>query len=857
MYFEDIELYDVAKIKKIDLMLAHIKNNKKETLSEHMDLVYKHYIQLVEQNQLDIVFKSFEETFFKDADCDCLILWKEMICNTVYMHDVGKANPDFQFIKMRNIENFKQSKMPDSTHSALSGVIYLDQYYSKIFEYNKNNSNKSNWAKQLMLFAIINSYIISKHHGTLDMFEIKNLLEKIEKYDEEDFLSEIYYDFNFDKDKIKEIYEYCKKYLINMEENLKVTVYIYAKFLFSLLVASDFYSVYQFNNGVPISDFGRLRNTEEFWGAYINKDKYKDFIRYKTFLGGNGPNPYVSNPINELRTKMFIESEETLKKNLNKNLFYLEAPTGSGKTNMSINLSLNILKNTNDISKIFYIFPFNNLVEQTKNTLIEEIGEEKWKEKIGVINSVSPIIAEGMEEEKEDGVLKFKNKAINYEKALLNRQFLHYPIVLTTHVNFFDIIFGTTREECMALSHLANSVVIIDEIQSYKNAIWKEIILFLQNYARILNLKVIIMSATLPKLGTLNHTGLDEIVSLIAEPNKYFENKLFKNRVNINYELLEETGDIKDRLKRKILEKSKLQSRNLLVEFISKREANEFFKELKENQQCQTTDHENLKGKTILLLTGDDNKANRKEVIERVKREKNIILIATQVIEAGIDIDMDIGFKDISFLDSEEQFLGRINRSCLKSMCESYFFSLTNTSDIYKNDIRNNSDLTLLNIEMRKILESKLYAEYYSEVLERLNKKKFAENNDNYQNFVTECIGVLSFKEIKQRMRLIDDDKLRYTVFLDTEVGIEGELIRGKDVWESYKNLLTDKKLGYAEKKVSLSWILEKMDYFTYDTYKDDMGGAYSEYVGGIFYFEDGKKYFTEGKFDSEKLKKL
>lgn len=34
---------------------------------------------------------------------------------------------------------------------------------------------------------------------------------------------------------------------------------------------------------------------------------------------------------------------------------------------------------------------------------------------------------------------------------------------------------------------------------------------------------------------------------------------------------------------------------------------------------------------------------------------------------------MDIGYKDISMLDSEEQFLGRINRSCKKTGCKVYF----------------------------------------------------------------------------------------------------------------------------------------------------------------------------------------
>ncbi len=49
--------------------------------------------------------------------------------------------------------------------------------------------------------------------------------------------------------------------------------------------------------------------------------------------------------------------------------------------------------------------------------------------------------------------------------------------------------------------------------------------------------------------------------------------------------------------------------------------------------------------------------------MDTADKDKAVILVATQVVEAGIDIDMDIGYKDISKLDSEEQFIGRINRN--------------------------------------------------------------------------------------------------------------------------------------------------------------------------------------------------
>ena len=89
-----------------------------------------------------------------------------------------------------------------------------------------------------------------------------------------------------------------------------------------------------------------------------------------------------------------------------------------------------------------------------------------------------------------------------------------------------------------------------------------------------------------------------------------------------------------------------------MVEFIKKASAEDFYKKIKEESICP-----------VFLMTGDSSIQDRKKIIEKIKEMKSVLLIATQVIEAGVDIDMDIGYKDISRLDSEEQFMGRINRS--------------------------------------------------------------------------------------------------------------------------------------------------------------------------------------------------
>lgn len=111
-------------------------------------------------------------------------------------------------------------------------------------------------------------------------------------------------------------------------------------------------------------------------------------------------------------------------------------------------------------------------------------------------------------------------------------------------------------------------------------------------------------------------------------------------------------------------------------------------------------------------MTGDSSILDRKRMIRKIESLDSVILVATQVVEAGVDIDMDIGYKDISRLDSEEQFMGRINRSGRKSGIV-YFFDLDNAEKIYSGDKRIEKDKTLVNKEMRELLTAKNFPAYY------------------------------------------------------------------------------------------------------------------------------------------------
>lgn len=852
MYFDNIEKFQIyGHIKDNKNIYAHKSkdNTRFETLKEHLDLSEQYLYKIIEAKDLDNVLLNFQNYLFNEDDKEEIGLFKEMMLNIVYMHDLGKINCCFQYKKMENIffKNNEGLNFNYSNHSMLSSLIYINYYFKRIKELEKSTPKIKD---KLRFFMMINSYVISKHHGSLDSFH-----EYEKKFLEEDgegtrlyteqvsiFKSSYYGDLIFEKNPklMKKLFGLAKSFLDKQlcDSKGNFYIYIYERFMSSLLLGCDYYSTSEFMNNSEINDFGQISDVNEFYDVLKATKIYKGIRNYEEENYLKKDNFFNVTDINILRNEMFLDAEKILEKNINSNIYYLEAPTGSGKSNVALNLSFKLIEKDNSINKIFNVYPFNTLIEQNIDNLEKVFGfNKKLFNEVAVINSLVPI-KEVMREESKDE----KNEEVNYNDSLLNRQFLNYPVVLTTHVSIFNYLFGTSKEDLFPLIQIANSVIILDEIQSYKNSIWKEIIMFLNCYAEILNIKIIIMSATLPELNKLIDYGDTNTIKLIKDRDKYFKNPMFKDRVLIDFSLLEESDSAYEALKNHVLNNAKNTKDNILIEFINKKRALEFFYDLIDNLDDE---------RKILLITGDDNSIERNEIIATVKNEKNIILVATQVIEAGVDIDMDIGYKDISMVDSDEQFLGRINRSCKKPKCTVYFFDLDSASSIYKGDYRKEKSLTLKSDSIRELLLEKDFQKYYNLILKRINDESEKLNGNNIQAFINDVIGKLNFLGVEQKMKLIDDDKDEVTVFLCREISLEnGEILNGKDVWDDYKNLFKNSDLDYAEKKVKLSKITSNLNYYIYKVKSRDF--SYNERLGEIYCIDEGEKYFTNGKFDRE-----
>ena len=818
--------------------LAHIKDNRKETLQEHIELANKYFKKIIEYKNLKPFFERIKNILnLKNQEEE---LYYKMIDDVVNFHDFGKVNSQFQIDKMLNEEILKMedkyniSGVLGSDHSLLSASMFIAYYFGKITDLIEIVETKKIVILFEILFAL--SYVISKHHGNLDSFE--EYIEKLSRNNDENILKElknisvsnggILLQAFLEKETITIFFNFIETYISerkkkeNISSQEAMSIFVFTKMMFSLLVASDYYSTNEFMQEIKYEDFGNMGNIDTIKKEYENSEIIKS-IRDKEKNGI--PN---DEDINNFRTKIFLEAEKNLEKNKENNIFFLEAPTGSGKSNTALNLSLKLLDK--DRRKIFYVYPFNTLVEQNMNTLKNIFGNnEEAIKNITVVNSITALT------NKDSRDIPIEE----YSDILMDRQFLNYPFIVTTHVGIFNTLIGNTKEDCMPFYQLANSVIVFDEIQAYKNTIWTEIIKILNSYAKLLNIKIIIMSATLPNLSyLLDEEEKNNISKLIKNRDEYFNNTIFKNRVEVNYDLLSEQKIEYEELLQHIIENS-LNSQKILIEFISKNDAKKFY-ELCENNEDLNVDHE------ILILTGEDNKARRNSIIKKINsKDKKIILISTQLIEAGVDIDVDVGYKNISGLDNEEQFLGRINRSCKKSG-KAYFFYLTDAKKVYKNSVIIENKLNLFSDEMRDVLENKNFDVFYSKVLEILKRKaKEKINNDNFETIIFNK----KFRLLKERMQLIEeqDDKKTYffnRTLTDEEIEEIGENIDGSEVWERYVDIL--KEENYAKKIVELSKIREKMMYFLYEV-KKNTELNYSDIKGSIIYIDDGDRYFTDG----------
>lgn len=783
-----------------------ILSRPKESLNSHITKLLRQYKLLSKNKKIDIIIKNIINKLCQENKKleDLQLIIYNLFIFYLEFHDEGKKNPYFQsYIGNKDYKNYSFTKL-NKHHSEISAIYYIIKMYNEYIIDIKSRV-KQEYLKDIILSL---GYNIYRHHSNLedvnkDIF-ISNLIQYYEN-NKEQFI-------NIDLKYIDYLYRFKSRSHIKYTN--PYTYYLFLKLTYSILITCDFMSVYSFNckkdlniNIINLDKKNLINNT-------FNKNKIIKNIR-KLQINSNLP----INKLNRMRTEMFLESEEQLNKNKNSNIFYLEAPTGCGKSLTSLNLAYNLLDNI--INKIYYVAPYNNIIEQTHQTI-----KNSFYNKVVTVNS------------REEVFLSEENR-INYDKDYFNMQLINYPVSLISHIRLFDIIFSHNRFKNLMLSTLCNSVIIIDEIQSYKNQKWIEIINTLKEYSEMLNLKIIIMSATLPKMQKLIEDKDFYIPNLIKNRDYYYN--YFKQRVDFDFSLFhKKKNDINEIIQKIDDIIYNTNKHRILIECLTTDRAEEFYKKLKKYKSNDFL---------IFKMIGITNSINREYIINKIQekinneyKNKKIILIGTQCIEAGIDIDMQIGFKDISILDADEQFAGRIERN-FKDIGKIYFFDIDDSDFIYKGDYR--TEKSLKDKEWQLIFKNKDFNKFYER-----NYKWLLENNYNtYIEFKSNLLN-LQYIKTQESMKLINTKNYSF-LFLSQYQNDESA--------ESYLNIfnkIKDSKLTYTEKQIKLIHIKKQLNKYIYNInaykFKNDI---LLEQNDNLYLVDNAEQYFDNLTNDN-KLKK-
>ena len=746
---------------------AHRRGDDLELLEDHSELCSNYFLYIIDELGLESILDGLISDLFGEKQQAKI---KQIISFAIYYHDIGKMNPNFQQVKVKRL------KVSGTTHHSFFSERVLTSFLLNKFPEFRG-----------ITYLVTN--IILRHHGKLNDFTIKDYYESS---DEREIIPQIHQMADIDEMTFSE--DDKRDFFRSGLEPHKT--FLLVKLLYSLLVLSDSYSTmhytYSFNGMYPLNIMdGNIRDKMIKSYSRISYNSNIDQIE----LEGSSR----CTTINELRKEILIECNNSMKKLLNENnkLFMLAVPTGGGKTNISMKIVLNILEYDENIKRLFYVFPFINIIEQNYKAIDDALFDKSlFPDKISLISDIysRAYIDKFQGEMDEDSVSALKKMMI-----IRDDNFLNNCVNVITNVNFFNAFIKNGGNNRYKIVNMCNSIIIIDEIQTLSDKNLRVFYDFIKETSRNLNIYYIIMSATLPNFNDF----LDDVVvpQIIDNPQKYYNHPVFKRNEIVFRKDVKDIDGIKGLLIEEINKNYRTGNVKILVTLNLVATSRKVHEELK----CD----EKFENFTFYLLNSTTSSLRRKKLIEEIKdksKKKRMLIVTTQSIEAGVDIDCDFGIRDYSILDSIEQISGRINRECdAKKAGVSKLFvikykdgKLADSKKIYAGQERyriltqriiNQDDVT-------EILNCKRFDKYYNVLSGEL--KKVAKDSFD---LINSEINDLHYQTINNKLDVIDDKLEKVDIFICEEIPIKNlsEYDRTK-----IESLISDSEIRRLEKSYQI-----------------------------------------------------
>lgn len=453
------------------------------------------------------------------------------------------------------------------------------------------------------------AYCIAGHHSGLHNFIHEpnipgDLSERLKK---QEFLDKI-------RSKIpRELFE---KINLNLPIGKPIEanqMHIWIRMLFSCLVDADFLDTERFMN----PESSEMRNKYDSLSELKNR-----FDNHMEKMCKNAPSTAVNSFRNQI-LRDCIKSGE-----LSPGFFSITVPTGGGKTLSSMAWALVHALKYNK-SRIVFAIPYTSIITQTAQIYRSIFGDEN------VVEHHSNIVENTDTQQR-------KLAAENWDA----------PIVVTTNVQLFESLYSNKTSRCRKLHNLVNSIIILDEAQMLPPECLQPILTVLKGLVDDYGVSVMFSTATQPALtGRIGGSGKNTFYGIPTESVR---------------EVVQNVDTLASELKRVDIHLP--QNINETIEW------SVIAEELQQHEQVlcivntrnQCRELHELMPKDTLYLSRLMCTAHIMDVIDeiklRLKENKPVRVISTQLIEAGVDIDFPFVYRAIAGLDSIAQCAGRCNR---------------------------------------------------------------------------------------------------------------------------------------------------------------------------------------------------
>lgn len=726
------------------MLLSH----PEKLLKEHL-----RNVSLIGDNifsQKNINFKSFSEDIIRQLNRINLLT-----------HDLGKATSYFQDY-IRNVNN-KHKNDEKKSHGLLSGVLSF-----KI-------ANTILKDESLAFFSYM---VVSKHHGELDDLSNftsilhgdennKKLLylqfESIDKTELQEVITELGIDFSISDYSIDEFkadidYLTSRKVRSKVKELLGIETFLLINLLFSILIFSDKLEAIYNSENMSIENF-------------IDKNTHRPKILSSCVDGYKKKLAIKNIQMAKRRDVIYNDVIESVKNiSLEEKILSINLPTGSGKTLIALKTALmlkeRVMCEKGYNPRIIYVLPFTSIIEQNFDVFKDVLGSDESN-----VMLKHHYLSERIYKWEKDG------KKENYSDAISEHLVESWDseIVVSTFVQLLHSIFTNRNRKLKKFHNIVNSIIILDEVQSIPHRYWKLVRETFKAMALYLNCCFIFMTATMPLIFSEEDR---EIYELAKAKRRYFEEF---NRISIDAGRLDGKMTIED-------------FKTFLADEICRYEDDDFLivlNTIKTSIDVFTFIKREFEGAAeIYYLSTNIIPRDRLERIKRIKNSKNRkIIVSTQMIEAGVDIDIDRVYRDFGPMDSINQTAGRCNREwgdkkgivTLVNLVNENHNDKSYSGYIYDSILIEETKSALKDMSMIEEKEIFRLAERYYRGL----KSHGSDKSEGLLN----CIKELKYKEAfeyregsnTQVFELIEQDFKTVDVFIEVDD-------EASKVWEEYRS---------------------------------------------------------------------